>query len=101
MKNTNHIESLWKEHLATPFPDRCRGEEAGGVDLVMLDADIAGCVSTYIGNNGSLDAHRFQILQDLQLDAQRVVGLLEDSSEQEYYTRLGRLAHLVLAECTG
>ena len=40
---------LWDEHCRAPFPDRLRGMEIAGVDMVLLDADIAGCVTTWLG----------------------------------------------------
>ena len=42
---------LWAEHLTAPFPARPPGEQIVGVDLVMLDADVAGRVQTWMGND--------------------------------------------------
>ena len=101
MKTINQqIKSLWDEHIVAPFPDRCRGEESEGVDLVLLDADIAGCVSTFLASGGTLDAQRQNILRDLEAEAERVVVVLKEVPERNYYVRLAKLAHLVLEECT-
>jgi hypothetical protein len=40
------LSRLWDEHRSAPFPLSDRGRDLGGVDLVMLDANIAGCSSS-------------------------------------------------------
>lgn len=63
--NINHdetlIKGLCKEHLATPFPKGFRAKDLNGVDLVMLDADIAGCVDTFV-ERGNLNLFQTAIL---------------------------------------
>lgn len=95
---TEHIAAvgrLWREHLRAAFPAGLRGAEPGGVDLVMLDADIAGCVSTWQTNGGALDAERHRILRECIADLERVLPGLDDSEGFRYFGRLGRLARLV------
>src|SRR3954447_8292844 len=87
---------LWAEHQATAFPARLRGEEVAGVDMVMLDADIAGCVVTWLGASGGLDASRRDSLERCLDDIDRVLPLIQDTGEREYYERLRRLARLAL-----
>jgi hypothetical protein len=52
------VSQLWEHHLRDPFPARLRGEELAGVDMVMLDADVAGCVDTWLHGSGPLDRGR-------------------------------------------
>ncbi|MCX5563493.1 hypothetical protein [Streptomyces sp. NBC_00038] len=56
------VSRLWQEHLDAEFPAGLRGAELAGIDMVLLDADIAGCVTTWRGNGGFLTdrpvAHR-------------------------------------------
>jgi hypothetical protein len=33
---------LWDQHTTHDFPARLRGRDIGGIDFVMLDADVAG-----------------------------------------------------------
>ncbi|MEU8760157.1 hypothetical protein [Streptomyces sp. NPDC048659] len=40
------LDRLWAAHLDAPFPGGFRGVDIGGVDLVLLDADVAGLVQT-------------------------------------------------------
>ncbi len=90
----DEVKLLWDEHRSAPFPDAVAGEEIAGVDMVMLDADIAGCVSTWLGDQGRLDEGRKAVLAKRLDDLGSVVPLLQDEGEREYYERLRRLAQL-------
>lgn len=39
---------LYEEHGRAEFPARLRDSKLAGVDLVLLDADIAGCITTWL-----------------------------------------------------
>ncbi|MEV3872450.1 hypothetical protein [Streptomyces sp. NPDC049906] len=87
---------LWREHCRAPFPAGLRGTVLGGTDLVLLDADVAGCVSTWLGDRGTLDPGRTRILRRCVEELDRVLPELTGSAEIRYYERLRRLALLVL-----
>jgi hypothetical protein len=86
---------MWEEHLRAPFPARLRGEDLAGVDMVMVDADIAGCVDTWLRSRFRLDQHRLSLLRDLRRDLDRVLPLLHEEQERLYYQRLHDMARLV------
>jgi hypothetical protein len=87
---------LWAEHQEADFPARLRGEEVASVDMVMLDADVAGCVQTWLGSKRRLgEPHRSYVTRCLD-DLNRVLPLLDDPSERRYYERLRALAQLAL-----
>ncbi|MEU5099341.1 hypothetical protein [Streptomyces sp. NPDC020996] len=47
MSGPHHDERLaplWEEHLRAPFPAGSRGVDFDGIDLILLDADVAGLV---------------------------------------------------------
>ncbi len=90
------VSELWEHHLRDPFPARLRGEELAGVDMVMLDADVAGCVDTWLHGSGPLDRGRLALLRDLARDLDGVLPLLEDQHESAYYGRLRDLARVLL-----
>lgn len=92
------VASLWKEHMRADFPARLRGEELAGVDMVMLDADIAGCVVTWRLDRGHLDEERHQVLLRCIADLDKVLPLLTESSEVQYYKRLRELAVMTSAD---
>ncbi|MFH9727546.1 hypothetical protein ACH4M4_31950 [Streptomyces sp. NPDC017254] len=54
---------LWHEHRHASFPATLRRAEFGGTDMVLIDADTAGCVLTRLNNDGTLDPKRTRILQ--------------------------------------
>lgn len=87
---------LWDEHRRAPFPARLRGEEVAGVDMVMVDADLAGCVDTWLGGSGPLDPGRLSVLRDLVQDLDGVLPLLQDEHERRYYERVRDLARLMV-----
>ncbi|MGW7636966.1 hypothetical protein [Streptomyces decoyicus] len=88
------VGKLWEEHLAAAFPAALRGTEPAGIDMVMLDADIAGCVLTWQNTGGCLNADRQRILRSRLSDLDRVLPLLVETNEIHYYQRLRRLAVL-------
>ena len=92
----DEVTRLWAEHEDAGFPDRLRGEEIAGVDMVMLDADAAGGIQTWMGNKMRLDEpHRSYLARCLD-DLERVLPLLEDAAERRYYGRLRSLVLMVL-----
>lgn len=86
---------LWQEHRDAEFPANLRGVEVEDIDMVLLDADTAGCASTWINNGGTLDPQRRRILQTRAADLERVIPQISDPSGHRYYQRLHRLALLI------
>lgn len=86
---------LWNEHQQAEFPHRLREQEVAGVDMVMLDADVAGCIGTW-ASVGQLDQPHREGLEQCLTDLNRVLPLLNDQSEKAYYERLRELATLAL-----
>lgn len=88
---------LYREHMARPFPPRLRGVDVDGIDFVLLDAAIAGCVHTWLGTRHDLDPERKRILRRCLDDLRRVLPTLTDPTERHYYSALGDCGHAVLA----
>ncbi len=93
----NKIEQLRNEHKQVLFPPECRGEEINGVDLVMLDADISGCISSFLKSKGRLDPKRIEILEKCQKDLNKLASKMECKSK-DYYDNLKELVDFVLME---
>lgn len=91
------VTDLWQAHRNRKFPARLRGAEVGDVDVVLLDACIAGCVSTWLSNGGHLDLKRSQALASFLEDLEQVLAVLDDAEGVEYLQRLRDLAVAVLA----
>jgi hypothetical protein len=90
------ISDLWQEHLDSPFPKGFRGKSLNGIDFVMLDANIAGCVQTFV-KRGKLNMYQLAMLGLCYHDALFVIPTLNDEGSA-YFSRLERLAELVLRE---
>jgi hypothetical protein len=91
------VEALWKTHLAAKFPDSCYGRDPGGIDLVQLDANIAGCVDTYLTRRRRLDPHRISMLGICYRHARAVIPGLRGTS-RTHFERLEKMAGSVLQE---
>ncbi|CAM5669291.1 hypothetical protein SBADM41S_06634 [Streptomyces badius] len=89
------VSHLWQEHLQTPFPAGLRGAEREGIDLVLLDADTAGCVSAWLSGGGSLDDWRRRVLHRRITDFDRILPMLGATDDAPYWQRLYRLSCLV------
>jgi len=85
---------LWAEHKAAKFPPGFRAHDMDGQDFVLLDADIAGSVSTFL-SRGTLSVGAAAQLGLLYYSAMDVAPLLNEAA-CAYFWRLGRMAELVL-----
>ncbi|MBB1259393.1 hypothetical protein [Streptomyces alkaliterrae] len=90
----NAVALLWREHVKAAFPAGLRESEPGGVDIVLLDAEVAGCVDTYLSNGGRLDAGRYRILREGVAGLDRALPHISDPEERRYCLRLRELATL-------
>lgn len=88
------ISDLWKEHLAAPFPKGFRAKDVNGIDFIMLDADVAGCVDSFL-SRGNLNLYQIAILGLSYRNLSYVMPILNDEGK-EYFWRLERLAELIL-----
>jgi predicted RNA-binding protein with RPS1 domain len=92
------VTALWADHMHEPFPDNLRWIDApSGESVPALDSYIAGCVTTYIARQGTLDPQRQQILTDCAEDLAALVPSLEGTAAT-YVARLIEIADLASAE---
>jgi hypothetical protein len=89
------IEESWSTFLEKPFPEDCVGLEIEGVELVSLDTFSAGCIDTFVGNKGKLDATRISVLKNCVQDLDKVVKSL-DGNAKSYFEHLRLLSVQVL-----
>ena len=91
----SEITVLYARWLAAPFPARMRGRDVAGVDMVSLDADVAGCVRVWLDNGGVLDDRRWACLGRRLDELDRTVPLLTGDPESAYYIACRTVAALV------
>jgi hypothetical protein len=88
------MSELWDEHNKAAFPKGYAGKEVSGIDFVMLDADVAGCVTSFLGR-GNLNLYQTAVLGLCYRHLSYVIPIINDEG-REYFWRLERLAELVL-----
>lgn len=91
----DQIKTLWLDHLSEGFPEDCLGEQVEGIELVLLEADIARCISTFLQNGARLDPECAAILRRCHRDASVVVRVMSEPT-RAYFLRLERVAAAVL-----
>jgi len=89
------VSRLYQEFMELPFPPGLAGADRAGFDVVMLDADTAGCVFTWIKNGGELEARGRSILLRCIARLDQVMPVLGEADAPEYWHRLYEMARLV------
>ncbi|MER6392780.1 hypothetical protein ABT236_30490 [Streptomyces sp. NPDC001523] len=89
------MAALYEAHRALPFPPGLAGTDRAGFDLVLVDADIAGCVHTWLGNGGTLDERGYRILHWRGSQLEKILPALRPGDSPTYWARLFRMAELV------
>ncbi|MFD8148868.1 hypothetical protein [Streptomyces sp. NPDC059708] len=88
------VRVLWDEHRPAPFPHGLAGQDRAGFDLVLVDADIAGCVHTWLDDGGTLDMRLFRVLHWRGSQLTAILTELGEGDNPEYWHRLSRMAEL-------
>ncbi|MGW5641111.1 hypothetical protein [Streptomyces sp. NPDC003832] len=89
------LAHLWEDHLRALFPDGFRGVDFDGVDLVLLDADVAGLVQKEL--NGGLDDLGIANLWACITDLDKIVPLINEEYCASYFTKLRTMAQAAVA----
>src|SRR6476659_4428401 len=93
----SEILELWQQYSASAFPKEYGQKGINGIDLPLLDADIAGYIRMYLHNGATLDSLHVKTLRKRIIDLNTILLLL-DQEELTYFDRLRRLANLILQE---
>jgi hypothetical protein len=96
MTIASEILELWRQHLSATFPKGYDSKGLNGIDLSLLDAEMAGCVQMYV-NQGTLEYRHLETLSSRLIDLNTILLLL-NREELIYFSRLRRLADLILEE---
>ncbi|MEU9481892.1 hypothetical protein [Streptomyces sp. NPDC048191] len=89
------VARLFQQIQNETWPAHLNTAERAGIDLVMLDADIAGCVTTWLSNNGFLDARRLAILRRKLSDLEQVLPELDEADNLRLWQLWHQVAQLV------
>jgi hypothetical protein len=91
----NNIQKIWRDFASRPFPEDCAGMAVQGIELASLDTFAAGCIATFVSNNGRLDAERITVLKKCAEEIEVVVPVL-DGEAMDYFEELQLLSQEVL-----
>ncbi|MGW7380654.1 hypothetical protein [Streptomyces sp. NPDC054794] len=91
----DRLTRLWEEHRLAPFPASFRGVDIEGVELILLDADVAGLVQREL--KAGLDDSGIAILWACVDDLDKIVPLINEQYCVSYFMRLRTAAKLVAA----
>lgn len=93
------IKKLYKEVYSLPLPmsPGAMDFEIDGHAPQLIDADIVGCVQTFIANKGKLDQKRIEILKTLVSAINSGIDEVPEEAK-EYFLKHKELGELVLKE---
>ncbi|MFF2073495.1 hypothetical protein ACFVXG_01920 [Kitasatospora sp. NPDC058162] len=86
----DRLARLWEEHRRAPYPDSFRGIDVEDVELILLDADVAGLIQREL--TGGLDDSGIAILWACIADLEKVVPLINSAWTDRQMDRLRRRA---------
>ncbi|MFJ5049119.1 hypothetical protein [Streptomyces sp. NPDC088719] len=89
------LARLREDHLRALFPDGFRGVDFDGVDLVLLDADVAGLVRREL--KGGLDGSGIAFLWGCIADLDKIVPLINEEYCASYFANLRTMAQVAAA----
>ncbi len=78
------IRIAWDQHLETGFPPGAQGVVVDGVDLVRLNADIAGCVDAFVETE-TLDSSQLEILRASVAEANRILPQISADAKAYFH----------------
>ncbi|MER5974454.1 hypothetical protein ABT112_32910 [Streptomyces sp. NPDC002055] len=91
----DRLARLWEEHRRAPFPESFRGVDIAGVELILLDADVAAVLQREL--DGGLDTQGIAVLWACIADLDTIVPLINEEYCASYVTRLRTMAGLAAA----
>lgn len=93
-------KQLWRKHLESPFPTRCYEEVVLGVDLVQIDAFVAGCAMSVIEEGRTIEPGHVEIMNQCREGLATTLRSLE-GEEKEYFMRVDQLAEVAISAHKG
>lgn len=94
LEELQHIFRLWVRLKEKLFPSCCSDVDVRGIDLVTLDSNVAGCVSTFL-TRGQLDERQKEYLYFCD-DCLDTVTLELQGYEGWYYRQLKALTSAII-----
>ncbi|MGW4895828.1 hypothetical protein ACWEQL_26735 [Kitasatospora sp. NPDC004240] len=94
-KPADRLARLWEEYRQAAYPPSFRGVDIDGVELILLDADMAAVVQREL--RSGLDDDGVALLWRCIADLDKAVPLIQEAYCASYFGRLRTVAGLVAA----
>ncbi|WP_031485456.1 hypothetical protein [Streptomyces bicolor] len=94
-QSEDRLARLWEKHQRALFPASFRGVGIEGVELILLDADVAGLVQREL--NGGLDESGIAVLWACIADLDKIMPLISEEYCAAYFTGLRAMAGVAAA----
>ena len=91
MPTLEDIKRRWEEHERGPFPPNTRGKKVSGIDLTLLESEIARFIMTTLSLNAPLSARSKGMFQQHRETLDKVLPQL-DGAARRYFERLHAIA---------
>jgi len=87
-------EKQFIEFMKAPFPDNLKGVEIDGVDLVKIDMNLVGLISSSIGKSQRNNSSEIKQIKELQFD---LIGILNKliGTNRVYFDKLLNLSESI------
>ncbi|MFE2579609.1 hypothetical protein [Streptomyces sp. NPDC059378] len=95
-QHDGRLAVLWQAHRRAPYPESFRGVDIEGVELILVDADVAAVVRREL--DGGLDDRCIAYLWARIADLDKVVPLINEEYCASYFAGLAVLARLAVAK---
>ncbi|MEV6983834.1 hypothetical protein AB0M95_21605 [Sphaerisporangium sp. NPDC051017] len=90
---------LFAEQCGLSYPDDLISVEIYGYPMLLIDNDLAGCVTSYVGHRrGVLDADQLRIVRECARDLRALVPRLRRREGRIYAARWLHIAELIMSD---
>ncbi|WP_214409911.1 hypothetical protein [Sphaerisporangium fuscum] len=90
---------LFAEQRGLTYPEDLITVEIHGYPMLLIDGDMAGCVTGYVGHaRGVLDADQLRIVRQCARDLRALVPRLRRREGRSYAARWLRIAELIMSD---
>ncbi|MBB4939014.1 hypothetical protein FHR32_003319 [Streptosporangium album] len=95
----DEVSVLFAEQRGLTYPDDLISVEIYGHSMLLIDSDMAGCVTSYVGHKrGVLDADQLRIVRECARDLGALVPRLRRREGRTYAARWLRIAELIMGD---
>lgn len=95
-KSLGKINQRWQDFKKVPFPAVLHEDKYSDLKLELTDMFVAGCISSFLENKGTLRDEKIQVLKEFQSKYPGIDARLVDSACKNYFKELFEITALVL-----